>query len=346
MAKKNSFMLLRLPLFFFVLAVAILENSTAEANSHSQREGSRGLITNGQPVTPGSYPFFAYNKYGNDAGCGATLIHEDILLSAAHCIRAFAGRGAYVGGETNFGTEGDRVEFHEDETVVVHPQYNSSNLVNDIMVVKLQTPSTLPLVSLNTDPTQRTTDIPMVVIGFGDTEFRGDLSPNLLETEVIGFPFETCVRVHLEQDPTVSFDRAAQFCALGNDGRDSCDGDSGGPILIADENNNLVQVGIISLGLGCGSDGIPAIYARVAPYINWIEGQICALSSSPPDWCSTWTLDGNGGSSGGSGGSGALEITAETPSPTEDTSTSDSAPVAFLFSSFFTTISMLFAGHL
>ena len=323
---------LRLPLLLFSVLV---HNPISADDSQLPSQRTRALITNGQPVTLGSYPFFAYNKVGNSAGCGATLIHDDILLTAAHCLPAFAGRGAYVGAETNFGLEGDQVEFHEDETYVVHPEYNASNLVNDIMVVKLQTPSTLPLVTLNRDPTTRITGIPMQVIGFGDTEFRGALSPDLLETEVIGFAFETCVRVHLEIDPTVTFDRAAQFCAMGTEGRDSCDGDSGGPILIMDENNDLTQVGIISSGLGCGSEGIPAIYARVAPYMDWIEGQICALSSYPPDWCSTWTPSGSWGNSG-SGGGGALEITAETPPPTENTN-SDSAgnagrcPTAALF---------------
>lgn len=337
---------LRLPLLL-VFSVLVVHHPIISAQVAPPSQTTRTLITNGQPVTPGAYPFFAYNKFGNTAGCGATLIHSDIILTAAHCVRAFAGRGAYVGAETNFGLEGDMVEFHEDETFVVHPEYNASNLVNDVMVVKLQTPSNLPLVTLNRDPSTRITGIPMQVIGFGDTEFRGDLSPDLLETEVIGFAFETCVRVHLEQDPTVTFDRAAQFCAMGTEGRDSCDGDSGGPILIVDENNDLTQVGIISSGLGCGSEGIPAIYARVAPYMDWIEGQICALSSYPPDWCSTWTPSGSWGNSG-SGGGGALEITAETTPPTEDAS-SDSAgvaerwPTATLFG---VTVIVLFVGIL
>lgn len=66
-----------------------------------------------------------------------------------------------------------------------------------------------------------------------------------------------------------------------------CQGDSGGPIVDSDG----VLVGVSSWGVGCARDGIPGVYSRVSSSIDWIEDQICALSSNPPSRC--------GGGSGG-----------------------------------------------
>lgn len=67
-----------------------------------------------------------------------------------------------------------------------------------------------------------------------------------------------------------------QYCAYDPEGRkDSCQGDSGGPMQMfpdGDPSNTATVVGIISFGIGCGK--LPAIYTRVAFYLNWIESII------------------------------------------------------------------------
>jgi len=282
----------------------LLLTISAFATAQSSQQISRNLITNGQIVSPGAYPFFVFNRYGSNVGCGGTLVWDDIVLTAAHCLRAFQGRGVYVGAEVNFGFDGD-AEFHEDEVVILHPDYNSSSLLNDISVIKLQTSSSKPHAILNRDAEQQIVGTPMTVIGFGDTTFRGDLSPDLLETQVSGFDFSACVKIHEDQNRV--FDDIAQFCALGLAGRDSCDGDSGGPLLLSVSSDKYIQMGIVSSGLGCGDEGIPALYTRVSTYINWIEGQICVLSSNPPVWCRTWMNNDESGNVGG----GAVDATAE-----------------------------------
>ena len=64
-----------------------------------------------------------------------------------------------------------------------------------------------------------------------------------------------------------------QICA-GDPGRDSCRGDSGGPLLAKTETDEVVQVGIVSFGsLVCG-DGNPGVYTNVAAYVSWIEDNL------------------------------------------------------------------------
>lgn len=68
-----------------------------------------------------------------------------------------------------------------------------------------------------------------------------------------------------------------QICAGGSDGKDSCRGDSGGPLMLIERQymkENYVAVGIVSFGLGCGIRGIPAVYTRVSSYVQWIVDNI------------------------------------------------------------------------
>lgn len=66
----------------------------------------------------------------------------------------------------------------------------------------------------------------------------------------------------------------SQYCAYDPDGKkDSCEGDSGGPLQIISDRTDLATiVGIVSFN-GAGSCGskLPSVYTRVASYIPWIE---------------------------------------------------------------------------
>lgn len=64
-----------------------------------------------------------------------------------------------------------------------------------------------------------------------------------------------------------------QYCAYDPNGKkDSCEGDSGGPLQMIDTNSNVARVvGVISFGVGACGAAIPSVYTRVASYLDWIE---------------------------------------------------------------------------
>lgn len=69
--------------------------------------------------------------------------------------------------------------------------------------------------------------------------------------------------------------QANQMCAGGVPGKDSCRGDSGGPLIrsFVDTINGRVQwyqEGIVSRGVECGLQGYPGIYTRLSRFISWI----------------------------------------------------------------------------
>ena len=60
---------------------------------------------------------------------------------------------------------------------------------------------------------------------------------------------------------------------LGGEG--SCDGDSGGPLVVpkSSTDDTAVVIGATSFGPrdGCGLQGLPAVYAYVTKYLDWIK---------------------------------------------------------------------------
>lgn len=67
-----------------------------------------------------------------------------------------------------------------------------------------------------------------------------------------------------------------QICAGGIAGRDSCRGDSGGPLMghVRAASNWLV-LGVVSYGPSpCGVEGWPGVYTRVGAYVDWILSKL------------------------------------------------------------------------
>ncbi|OQY12223.1 MAG: hypothetical protein B6I31_03540 [Desulfobacteraceae bacterium 4572_19] len=67
--------------------------------------------------------------------------------------------------------------------------------------------------------------------------------------------------------------------ALG--GKDSCSGDSGGPLFIANAVGDPLQIGITSFGIGCALPDAYGVYTRVSRFTDWITSQICSAPELP-----------------------------------------------------------------
>jgi len=64
--------------------------------------------------------------------------------------------------------------------------------------------------------------------------------------------------------------QSVHLCAF-TPGVDACQGDSGGPASLASADGRHTQVGIVSLGAGCGDYRFPALYTRVTKVMDWIK---------------------------------------------------------------------------
>lgn len=76
-------------------------------------------------------------------------------------------------------------------------------------------------------------------------------------------------------------DVSTQFCAgtMPGGGKDTCQGDSGSPLLMFTSDNVWQQVGITSVGVGCARANTPGIYTRVAAYQLWINTPKSSISA-------------------------------------------------------------------
>lgn len=61
------------------------------------------------------------------------------------------------------------------------------------------------------------------------------------------------------------------FCAgFPEGGKDSCQGDSGSPFALSD-NNRFWAAGVVSWGIECGREGTYGVYTSVSKYLGWIN---------------------------------------------------------------------------
>ncbi|KAL0270397.1 UNVERIFIED_CONTAM: hypothetical protein PYX00_007822 [Menopon gallinae] len=215
--------------------------------------------------------------------CGGTVINHRYILTAAHCLVNTDYRLLGVRlGEHDLRTERDCQEVCAPpvqdiiaEEVIPHPQYRRPDK-NDIGLIRLQRdiifnqavrPICLPIG--RTQQLKSLDGQKVTVTGWGTTEF-GTNSPILKKVDLPIVPISRCARIY---NTSVQI-TAQHICAGGSQGKDSCAGDSGGPLQnLAQKAGELVyiQYGVVAFGpRHCGSWGMPGVYTRVGYYMEWI----------------------------------------------------------------------------
>lgn len=112
----------------------------------------------------------------------------------------------------------------------------------------------------------------LVVAGWGRTEYANASPVKLkLRVPVVGGP--RCSARFRTAGVVLS---DGQMCAGGEAGKDSCNGDSGGPLMntFRNDSGQWYVEGIVSFGAKCGSAGWPGIYTRVTDYLRWITDNV------------------------------------------------------------------------
>ncbi|KAK2864116.1 hypothetical protein Q7C36_003270 [Tachysurus vachellii] len=211
-------------------------------------------IVGGYECKPNSQPWQVSLNAGYHF-CGGSLINQNWVVSAAHCYKS---RVEVRLGEHHIQVKEGTEQFISSAKVIRNPNYNSWNIDNDIMLIKLSQPATLnsyvqPVALPKSCPPAGTR---CIVSGWGNTMSSSDNKLQCLEVPIISD--KDCNNSY----PGMITD--SMFCAgFLEGGKDSCQGDSGGPVVC----NGELQ-GIVSWGYGCAEKNRPGVYCKVKSMVS------------------------------------------------------------------------------
>lgn len=114
-------------------------------------------------------------------------------------------------------------------------------------------------------------------------------SLSLMETTAPTVPYAQCyaqledVRKKINWKANYALSEQNICVGLPEGGRDSCQADSGGPLVKIASNGCPYQIGIVSWGIGCAREGAPGVYTRVSSFADWIQSHTGPLDGLPTD---------------------------------------------------------------
>ncbi|XP_001650899.2 melanization protease 1 [Aedes aegypti] len=272
--------------------------------SHCGRQFTDRIVK-GNLTALDEYPWMALFQYKKPKGfgfyCGGVLINKRYVLSAAHCfvglrsgwevIKVRLGEWDVESDLDCTGTGNDRscappIQEFDLERIIPHEGFSvkNSNKVHDIALVRLSrdaqysnfvVPVCLPEPGCVANA-KRLMDGVLVASGWGKTE-NSSASRYKLYTKLHCFNYDDC-KASYARTKRIALTEG-QFCAQGDSGQDTCNGDSGGPLMKQiGEQARYYVTGVVSFGPSKCGEQLPGVYTKVEHYYKWIIQKILETS--------------------------------------------------------------------
>ncbi len=262
----------------FSMPLLLPDSNSASANQITAR------IIGGNTAESNDWPWMAglINKqhlisYG--PFCGATLIAKDWVLTAAHCVidNSSSNIDVLINQAQLDKQDGERIAASR---IIIHPEYDDVSLENDLALIKLAKPSKIqPIMILPPFSTQDKSNTPAIALGWGSISAFYPLYP--LDLQQVTLPIVSNA-LCAKSMGNITDDMLCAGAGRGN--KDTCFGDSGGPLIVFDtESRTWRQAGITSWGFGCAVPDFYGVYTRLKNYAGFISEHICSSNEKPPE---------------------------------------------------------------
>ncbi|KAM9245436.1 coagulation factor X-like [Leptosomus discolor] len=229
-------------------------------------------IVGGDDCLLGECPWQAVllNEEGEEF-CGGTILNENFILTAAHCMNQSKEIKVVVGEVDREKTEQSET-MHTVDKILVHSKYVAETYNNDIALIKLKDPITFSeyIIAACLPEADFANEVLMnqrsgMVSGFGREFEGGRLSKKLKVLEVPYVDRNTC-----KQSTNFAITEN-MFCAgYETEQKDACQGDSGGPHVTRYKDTYFVT-GIVSWGEGCAKKGKYGVYTKLSRFLRWVK---------------------------------------------------------------------------
>lgn len=237
------------------------------------KDDENAKITGGSDADISDFPWQVYLEAG-DYTCGGSIISNNWIITAAHCTKndydetISASEMALIVGANNPRSTLDGKIYRVSE-VIVHENYDSNTLNNDIALLKLKEPinytnaEPIKLVSAK-DASAGATDPGVMswVTGYGITRVHPETYPATLQQ--VRLPIVSNSQASTVWKSIPATDLMAGYL---NGNKDACTGDSGGPLVVPVEGGYKLA-GMVSWGSSnCNTYGA---YTRLSLFESWI----------------------------------------------------------------------------
>jgi hypothetical protein len=275
------------------LVVATSRSAPLPPVAPAQLDSDNKRVWTGVPITSPDLFQDSVAIIGNNKICSGTLIAPDFVVTAAHCYcdgvmdEAIFGVSAYA--------PSDRIKIVKEQSVLfaANPgqvvqrcaQIKQDPGLGDLSLMKLERPATAPPRAIG--------GLQMVLnsasvraVGFGQNNSSGSGG-------VIGVKYQVNVVIasyqcdgtslNIPDDQVFRCRKPYELVAAGLN-RDTCGGDSGGPVYVSAQNTKVYLIGVTSRAVDptgkCGPGGIYVLLGA-PPIRAWLESQGRSFDDSP-----------------------------------------------------------------
>jgi len=243
----------------------------------------RGKIVNGDKAEYGEWPWQVSLRQWRTATflhkCGAALLSDTWAITAAHCVESVNPDELLLRmGEYDLNDEFPEPYSFQDRKVQIvasHPKFDPKTFEYDLALLRFYEPVTfqpniIPVCVPDSD--EDLVGQTAWVTGWGRLYEDGPLPAVLQEVDLPIINNSQCEAMYEKAGFREHIPHIFICAGYKEGGKDSCEGDSGGPMSVARAaDGRYVLGGVISWGIGCAEKNQPGVYTRISEFRDWVN---------------------------------------------------------------------------